>query len=65
VQFAGSVDVRMRTNMAETGGSSFCLVIESCRRNFGELFNFLLMYFGNCDLNLNEGVVWTAVMNMV
>lgn len=65
MQCAGSVDVCMRTNMAETGGLSFCLVVESCRRYVGELFNFLLIYFGNCDLNLNERVVPTALMSMV
>jgi hypothetical protein len=64
MQCAGSVDVCMRTNMAETGGLSFCLVNESCRRNVGELFNFLLIYFRNCDLDLNESVS-TAQMNMV
>lgn len=65
MQCAGSVDVCMRTNMAETGGLSFCLVNESCSRNVSELFNFLFIYFGNCDLNLNERVVSTAMMNMV
>ena len=65
MQCAGSVDVCMRKNMAETGGLSFCLVIENCRRQVGEFLNFLLIYFWNCDLNLNERVVSTALMNMV